>query len=228
MVANPLPNQIYYCLVSIKNPIFSISNKYNEKLNQEERYQFRREVRAFVKWYNYISQITRMFDKDLHKEFIFCTYLSKLLPSDPVTPFDLDNRVKLEYYKLEKTFEGSIDLEKASGSWAPTNSKKVGGKSEHLSPLEEIIQKINEAFFGDFTDADKVIVDDLYKRMRKDEKVRKAAQTDDRQVYERSIFPGIFDETAQQSYMENTEAYTQLFLDADKYRSVCLALADKR
>ena len=63
--------------------------------------------------------------------------------------------------------------------------------------------------------------------MRKDADVRKAAQTDDRQVYERSIFPGIFDATAQQSYMENTEAYTQLFQDADKYRSVCLALADK-
>ncbi len=63
--------------------------------------------------------------------------------------------------------------------------------------------------------------------MRKDENVRKAAQTDDRQVYERSIFPGIFDATAQQSYIENTKAYTQLFVDADKYRSVCLALADK-
>jgi type I restriction enzyme R subunit len=62
--------------------------------------------------------------------------------------------------------------------------------------------------------------------MRKDENVRKAAQTNDRQVYERNIFPGIFDETAQKSYMENTEAYRQLFLDADKYRSVCMALAD--
>jgi len=211
----------------ISNALKNVADKYNEELNQEERYRFRREVRAFVKWYNYISQITRMFDKDLHKEFIFCTYLSKLLPSDPITPFDLDNRVKLEYYKLERTFEGSIELEKASGSWAPTNPKKAGGNAERLSPLDEIIQKINEAFFGDFTDADRVIVDDLYKRMRKDENVRKAAQTDDRQVYERSIFPGIFDATAQQSYMENTEAYTQLFLDADKYRSVCLALADK-
>lgn len=211
----------------ISNALKNVADKYNEKLNPEERYQFRREVRAFVKWYNYISQITRMFDKDLHKEFIFCTYLSKLLPSDPVTPFDLDNRVKLEYYKLERTFEGSIELEKTSGSWAPTNPKNTGGNSERLSPLDEIIQKINEAFFGDFTDADRVIVDDLYKRMRKDKNVHKAAQTDDRQVYERSIFPGIFDATAQQSYMENTEAYTQLFLDADKYRSVCLALADK-
>lgn len=210
----------------ISNALKSVADKYNEKLNQEERYQFRREVRAFVKWYNYITQIIRMFDKDLHKEFIFCTYLSKLLPPDPVTPFDLDNRIKLEYYKLEKTFEGSIELEKKSGSWAPTNKKKAGGTTEKLSPLDEIVQKINEAYFGDFTEADKVIVDDLYKRMRKDENVRKAAQTDDRQVYERNIFPGIFDETAQKSYMENTEAYRQLFLDADKYRSVCMALAD--
>ncbi|CCO09322.1 hypothetical protein [Desulforamulus hydrothermalis] len=104
--------------------------------------------------------------------------------------------------------------------------KKAGGTTEKLSPLDEIVQKINEAYFGDFTEADKVIVDDLYKRMRKDENVRKAAQTDDRQVYERNIFPGIFDETAQKSYMENTEAYRQLFLDADKYCSVCMALAD--
>ena len=71
-------------------------------------YQFRREVRAFVKWYNYISQITRMFDNDLHKEYILCSYLAKLLPSDKTQPFDLDNRVKLEYYRLEKTYEGAI------------------------------------------------------------------------------------------------------------------------
>ena len=34
------------------------------------------------------------------------------------------------------------------------------------------------------------------------------------------FFPGIFDTTAQQAYMENTEAYEQLFLDAEKYRSL--------
>ena len=61
--------------------------------------------------YNYISQITRMFDKELHKEYVFCSYLAKLLPSDLVQPFDLDNRVKLEYYRLEKTYEGAIELE---------------------------------------------------------------------------------------------------------------------
>ena len=64
-------------------------------------------------------------------------------------------------------------------------------------------------------------------KMKKDSKVKKAAKSNDRQVYERSIFPGIFDTTAQQAYMENTEAYEQLFLDAEKYRVIQRALAER-
>lgn len=210
----------------ISNILKPVADKYN-LLNQEQRYQFRREVRAFVKWYNYISQITRMFDKDLHKEYILCSYLAKLLPSDKTQPFDLDNRVKLEYYRLEKTYEGAIELEATPGSWKPTQPKRAGGQKDRLSPLDEIIARINEEFFGDFTDADRVMVDTLYTKMRRDAKVKKAAKSNDRQVYERSIFPGIFDTTAQQAYMENTEAYEQLFLDAEKYRIIQQALAER-
>lgn len=210
----------------ISNILKLVADKYN-MLNQEQRYQFRREVRAFVKWYNYISQITRMFDKDLHKEYILCSYLAKLLPSDKTQPFDLDNRVKLEYYRLEKTYEGAIELEATPGSWKPTQPKRAGGQKDRLSPLDEIIARINEEFFGDFTDADRVMVDTLYTKMRKDAKVKKAAKSNDRQVYERSIFPGIFDATAQKAYMENTEAYEQLFLDAEKYRIIQQALAER-
>ena len=210
----------------ISNILKPVADKYN-LLNQEQRYQFRREVRAFVKWYNYISQITRMFDKDLHKEYILCSYLAKLLPSDKTQPFDLDNRVKLEYYRLEKTYEGAIELEATPGSWKPTQPKRAGGQKDRLSPLDEIIARINEEFFGDFTDADRVMVDTLYTKMRKDAKVKKAAKSNDRQVYERSIFPGIFDTTAQEAYMENTEAYEQLFLDAEKYRIIQQALAER-
>ena len=210
----------------ISNALKPVADRYNE-LNQEQRYQFRREVRALVKWYNYISQITRMFDKELHKEYVFCSYLAKLLPSDPVQPFDLDNRVKLEYYRLEKTYEGAIELDSKPGSWKPTQPKRAGGRKDRTSPLDEIIQRINEEFYGEFTDADRVMVDTLYQKMRKDSKAKKAAKTEDRQVYERSLFPGIFDTTAQEAYMENTVAYEQLFLDVDKYQAVMRALADR-
>ena len=210
----------------ISNALKPVADKYNG-LNQEQRYQFRREVRALVKWYNYISQITRMFDKELHKEYVFCSYLAKLLPSDPIQPFDLDNRVKLEYYRLEKTYEGAIELESKPGSWKPTQPKRAGEQKDRTSPLDEIIQRINEEFYGEFTDADRVMVDTLYQKMRKDAKAKKAAKTEDRQVYERSLFPEIFDTNAQEAYMENTAAYEQLFLDADKYQAVMKALADR-
>ena len=209
----------------ISSALLPVAQRYNE-LNRAQRYQFRREVRNLVKWYNYISQITRMFDKELHREYIFCSYLSKLLPGDPSIEFNLDNRVKLEYYQLAKTFEGSIELEDASGSWAPTSPKKVGIKKEKLSPLDEIIQKINEEYMGEFTDADRVIVDDLYNRMKRAEEVKKAVQTDDRQVYDRSVFPSIFDETTMLAFTENQEAYMRLFQDAKKYHAVQAALAD--
>ena len=169
--------------------------------------------------------------KELHKEYILCSYLAKL-PSDKTQPFDLDNRVKLEYYRLEKTYEGAtyegaIELEATPGSWKPTQPKRAGGQKDRLSPLDEIIARLNEEFFGDFTGADRVMVDTLYAKMRQDAKVKKAAKSNDRQVYERSIFPGIFDTTAQQAYMENTDAYEQLFLDAEKYHIIQQALAER-
>ena len=63
--------------------------------------------------------------------------------------------------------------------------------------------------------------------MKSNPKVRKAARSNDHQIYERSIFPGIFDMTAQTAYMENATAYEQLFLDAEKYRVIQKALAER-
>ena len=63
--------------------------------------------------------------------------------------------------------------------------------------------------------------------MKQDSKVKRATKIDDRQVYERSIFPTIFEDTAQEAYMENMAAYEQLFMDAEKYRIIQKALAER-
>ena len=51
-----------------------------------------------------------MFDKDLHKEYVFLSDLIGLLPVDKTAMIDLEGKLKLEYYKLEKTFEGAIQV----------------------------------------------------------------------------------------------------------------------
>ena len=75
---------------------------YNQKTSNE-KYQFRRELRKLVRYYDFVSQVTRMFDKDLHKEYIFCKYLVKLLPPETETMIDIEQLLSLEYYKLRET-----------------------------------------------------------------------------------------------------------------------------
>ena len=210
---------------AITNALLPVQQRYNS-LNQEQRYQFRKTCRTFVKWYGYISQITRMFDKDLHNEYIFCSYLAKIIPPDPSIPFDLGNKVKLNYYSLTKTFEGSIMMVKDSGGkYGPAKVKKPVKMAETLSPLEQVIQKINEQFAGDFTEGDKVMIVALHEKLKKNKKLQKSARTDGRQIFENNIFPQLFDDAAQEAYMESTETYTKLFEDAGKYRAIMSALA---
>lgn len=208
----------------ISNALKKIADNYN-KLNTEQRYQFRREIRAFVRWYNYISQITRMFDKELHKEYVLCAYLTKLLPSDPEPDFDLNNRIKLEYYKLEKTYEGAIELEGTFKPLKPTSPKKVVSTNEKVSPLDKVIHELNDMYKGDFNEGDRVVIETLYQRLHKNPKNRKDAKNNDRTAY-RDLFSKIFEKETTEAYRENTRAYNQLFLDKNKYNAVQQKLED--
>lgn len=209
----------------VTNAIKPAADVYNT-LNADQRYEFRRTIRKFVKWYNYISQIVRIFDKELHKEYVLCSYLAHLIPDDPKQIWKLGDRVRLEYYRLEKTYEGSIELEEHSSELKPGAKKGAGGGQERKSPLEEIIEKVNEYYKGEFTEGDRVMMDTLRRKMSQDQKLKKSARQDGRQIFEKNVFPKIFGETAQTSYMENDQAYQSLFTDAAKYRAIMTAMAE--
>jgi type I restriction enzyme R subunit len=200
------------------------ADNYNA-LSKDEKYKFRRLLRSFIKWYGYISQVARIFDKDLHKEYLFCAYLLYLIPNDPVIMIDIEGALKLEYYKLEKTFTGTIALDDADGEYDPASSKSTS-VPEKKEPLEEVIERINLLFAGNFTDADRVILFALHEVLKEDKKLRKTARSSNPQIFIESIFPKIFEKTAQESYVEQTDAYTSLFQDKSKYTAIMSALAE--
>lgn len=173
----------------------------------------------------YISQILRMFDKELHKEYVFCCYLINLLPAETTDMVDLEGKLKLEYYKLQKTFAGSIELEQVKGVYEPAKQKGAMGL-DTKSPLDEIIAKINEKYKGEFTEGDKVLLTALRSRLMADKKLTKMAQTSDPQIFVESIFPKAFGAAAQDSYLESQDTYTSLFEDQHKYNAIMSALAD--
>jgi len=211
-------------ITSLFKPIIGIF----DTLSDDGKFKFKKAVKNFVKWYAYIIQITRMFDKELQKEYNFLSYMSKVLPNKPTEKVYLEDKIKLEYYRLDKTFEGNIVLEETEGYNELKNPKKVdpGIKKDPKSELLEVIIKhINERFNGIFTEGDKVIVETMYdkiisgdKKLRN--KLKKQAKNNNAEVFQDSIFPKIFKDIANDCYTEQMDAFTKLFENQDFYNAI--------
>ncbi len=194
------------------------------KLGQERRYQFRRTLRNFVKWYGYIAQIVRTFDKDLHREYVLCSYLLPLLPEDPKEPFVLGNRVKLEYWKLEETWRGKISLEAKPTVLPPAKPRKPGSPDDRTNLLQEVVDMANANYAGTFDEGDRVMMDTLLGKLRQNTRLRRSARQDGEQIFLHSVLPHEFETTAMQAYRENKEAYEALFKDKKRWDAVLLAV----
>lgn len=205
-----------------------VVERYNN-LDAEGRYEYRMTIRNFNKWYSYIAQIIRMFDKSLQREFAFTSYLANMLPKENDKKVDIEDKLRLEFYKLEETFKGDIALNPTIDDQTLVNPKRLVPESVNISDdelLENIIKKINERFNGVFTEGDKVIVETIYNRVVKDNKKLKTyAKNNDAEVFERSIFPEIFKKIAQECYMDSMSSFSKLFEDKKFYNSVMEEIA---
>lgn len=197
--------------------------RYNE-LDDDERYQVRRKVRSFCKWYTYITQIVRMFDRDLHKEYVYLSYLRHLLKVEKIPVEAVDDKVEMRFYKLKQEFEGSISLEPGGGVLDPGGAAKTVTPDKKRDPLQVLVDKFNEQWAGNFTEGDRVVIDTLWKRIAENPQVADTIRRDGRQVFESSLLPKVFDEEARRAYVENTDSFTSLFEDSEKYRAMMSAI----
>lgn len=225
-------NQTAVDLGKMTSLLKPIVDRYNE-LNTNDRYMFRRNIRSFNKWYTYITQITRMFDIPLHKEFTFTSYLARLIPPTETEKLNLDEKLKLEFYRLEETFKGDITLN-------PTEDHLhhvIGGTKEKEDDkrdlLEEIINKINLLFGENMSESDRVVAGTLYSKIMEEENnLERQAKLNDSEIFEKSIFPKTFDKAAQDSYMESVtqhseqmKSYSRLFEDKAFYNTMKQVIA---
>lgn len=130
----------------------------------------------------------------------------------------------MEYYKLQKIFEGAIQLENIDGQYVPAKNKSPQGIKQK-STLDEILEKINEKYKGEFTDGDRVMLGALHDKLMGDEKLASSARTLDPRIFTESIFPAAFGTAAMDSYMESQDSYASLFEDKNKYNAIMSALA---
>lgn len=94
----------------------------------------------------------------------------------------MDGKLKLEYYKLQKTIEEEIRLENVDGQYVPATGMSAQGNHQK-STLDEILEKINEKYKGEFNDSDRVMLDALHDKLIADKKLESSARTSDPSIF---------------------------------------------
>ena len=204
-----------------------VVERYLDLDTEETKFNARMAVRKFVKAYAYITQLVRLHDEELFKEYVFASNLVRLLPKAAHPLEDVENKIKLEYASLTETFQGAIILDKKDTALIPS-ADRAKPKVPKKDALQNIIDKINERFDGPFTEGDKVIIESIYQMFLHDSEVKKFrhyAKDSTPEMFARSLFPDKFKETATQCWLSNSDAFTKLFNDPEFYQKVMETMA---
>ncbi len=187
-------------------------------LEVERQDIFKSTLASFNRLYAYITQVCRLFDKDIHRFSVYSKFLYTMLPKGQGSEkIDIDDKVLLEYYKLEKDFEGPIELESSDGGYIPI-SGEAGHREPKKDPLTIIIDKINERFGTQFTEMDKVLVQ-MENDYAKQEKWQSYAKNNDRSTF-LLLFEKDFPTMAAERYEQNDEFFKRLFGNPEMMKQV--------
>lgn len=178
------------------------------ELNDDDKNIFKTGLARFGRIYSFITHVCRMFDKDMHKFSIYAKYLLKFLPKDATEKIQVSDKVFLEYYKLEKDFEGQIPLAASQGEFGGIKGE-TGKKEKKRDPLTVLIDKINELFKTNFTEQDKVVMQ-IQSTLMKDESVTNFAKRSDEKTF-MDFFENKFEQILLHLYKDNTDFFNLIF-----------------
>ena len=216
-------------LGKITSLIKPITEKYAD-LDFETRTKFRDTLLKFNRAYGFVTQLIRIADKDLFRDYLFTSQLFRLLPKSKVDVIDITDKIRLEYVNLKETFKGSITLEKKSGEVVPTAFKPNKGRTKKMNTLERIVSKMNDLYGANFSESDKVALDSVYKMMMDDKDVldnlKKYAKDNNPEMFIKSIFPEKFKEILVACYLSQDQAYDKL-LNNNEFQNVVMDIMAK-
>ena len=181
-------------------------------LEDERKDLFKSTLARFNRIYSFITQVCRLFDKDIHKFSVYAKFLYMQLPKGTGEKVDVDDKVLLEYYRLEKDFEGNIELQPTEEGFRPITGE-AGRREKKKDPLTKIIDKINERYGTNFTEMDKVL-QQIENDYATQDKWQSYARNNDYKTF-MLLFEKDFPEMAANRYEQNEDFFIKMFSEPD-------------
>lgn len=190
-----------------------------KKLSDEEQETFKSTATKFIRTYGFVLQIVTFVDVELHKLYIYLTYLLRKLPRKGTDKdlFIADN-VALQYYRNQKVFEGSIELEKTGEEELDPQMHGAGGLAEDEKVnLSSILDKLNELFGTDFTETDFLSREQVKEDMLASEDIQRKAKNNTKDnfkfAFEKSFMDFVIDRIG------SNEKFFMKILENDEFKS---------
>ena len=145
---------------------------------EEEREEFRGQLKAYRNLYAFLSQIIPYQDSDLERLYAFVrNLLAKLPPPGDGHAFVLDDEVALRFFRLQQMTNGSIDLSDGAADplKGPTDVGTAQVKDEEVT-LSSLIDRLNERFGTNFTEADQLFFEQIRASAEHNENIAEAAR----------------------------------------------------
>jgi type I restriction enzyme R subunit len=139
-----------------------------------------------------------------------------LLPKNPKENINIDDKIQLQYATLKEEFNGSIKLESKDTGFKPPTVEPNTKKTKAKDTLQSIIDKVNERYDGNFSGADKLVVESIFKMFMEDpeiKKLKKFAKDNNPEMFLNNLFPDKFNQLVSKCYFENNKAYEKLTTD---------------
>ncbi len=183
--------------------------------NEEEKAEiWRGKLYSFRNLYAFLSQIIPYQDSDLEKLYVFLRHLASKLPKRNSGPlYNFDDEVRLEYYRLQKISEGSINLKEgyAEALDGPTEVG-TGVIREVVVPLSRLIDIVNERFGTEFNQADQLFFDQIVEAATSDEMLKQAASVNPGDKFE-LVFKNLLETLFVERMDQNEEIFGKFMND---------------
>lgn len=185
-----------------------------QEKDEDEAELWRGKLYSFRNLYAFLSQIIPYQDSELEKLYIFLRHLASKLPRRKRGPaYNFDDDVRLEYYRLQKISEGSIDLKGGEGRVLDGPAEVgTGLVREESVALSRLIDIVNDRFGTDFNQADQLFFDQIVEAAITDEVLKQAAEVNPGDKFE-LVFKNLLETLFVERMDQNEEIFGKFMND---------------
>nr|WP_231367571.1 DEAD/DEAH box helicase family protein [Gillisia sp. JM1] len=153
-------------------------DRYKAIETEPEKDEFKKSLRTWTNLYSFLAQIMPFKEPEFEKFYAYSKLLQTKLPKKELAEsLQLSDEIAMEYYRLQKVKEGSIDLVKGEdGELDGLTEAGIKRAKEEKALLSEIINVLNDRFGTEFEEADRLFFEQIEAELVQDEKLQAQAK----------------------------------------------------